>query len=190
MNQTSQPNLEAGPEMNPPTLISDPGIQKFIPGQSDARVLRNTLGRFATGVTIVSVDSPNGPVGMTVNSFSSVSLDPPLIQWAVAKKAGRYELFVEAEEFSVSVLRVEHTQIAYDFSAEAQAFDHDQWAINSGQPPLLKTALASFRCSRESLHDGGDHTIIIGRVIDGAFSDGAPLLFFKGEFGHFSVLRN
>lgn len=170
--------------------VTDSYTEPFIPDGTNTRLLRNALGCFGTGVTIVTINTESGPIGMTVNSFASVSLDPALIQWAVAKNAGRYEPFVSAAQFSINVLQVEHRQLAYDFSSDAQAFDAEQWVISTDQPPRLKNALASFRCGGEELHDGGDHTIIVGKVLDCALSEGLPLLFFKGEFGHFSALEN
>ena len=186
----SQPNFDTSSHLTPVQINVDPGVRSYQPDHSDARVLRDALGKFATGVTVVAVNTPDGPIGMTVNSFSSLSIDPPLIQWAVAKKADRYQAFMEATEFTVSILRAEQARIALDFCKDARAFDDEQWLTGPLHPPLLKTALASFHCEQKTPLDGGDHSIIIGRVIEGTYCDGAPLVFFGGEFGCFSVLEN
>ena len=91
----SQPNFDTSSHLTPVQINVDPGVRSYQPDHSDARVLRDALGKFATGVTVVAVNTPDGPIGMTVNSFSSLSIDPPLVQWAVAKKAGRYQAFIE-----------------------------------------------------------------------------------------------
>jgi len=176
--------------MTPAQIIVDPSVQSYFPGHSDTRVLRDAFGKFATGVTIVSVNSPEGPIGITINSFSSLSIDPPLVQWTVAKKASRYQAFLESAEFTVNILRAEHAQVALDFCKDSRAFDDEQWHLGSDQPPLLNTALASFRCDQKAPYDGGDHSIIIGQVVEGTFSEGAPLIFYGGEFGCFSALTN
>ncbi len=186
----SQPNFDTTSFAAPAQILVDSSVQNYLPGQSDARVLRDAMGKFATGVTIVAVNTADGPIGMTVNSFSSLSIDPPLIQWAVAKKAGRYHAFMQATEFTVNILRAEHAQMALDFCKDASAFNDEQWLADSKRPPLLNTALASFHCEQKSPYDGGDHSIVIGQVIEGAFSEGVPLIFFGGEFGYFSKHKN
>ncbi len=94
------------------------------PGPENTREFREALGRFSTGVTVVTTQTSTGPIGITVNSFSSVSLDPPLIMWCVAKSSGRYPAFEAAERFAVHVLGHEHRDIAAGFAKSATAFEH------------------------------------------------------------------
>ena len=122
---------------------------------------------------------------MTVNSFSSVSLDPPLIAWSLAKRSGRYAPFVGACHFAVNVLGATQSDIASGFARDAAEFDPSCWSRGEFDVPILETALACFECTREVLHEGGDHTIIIGRVEYATLGSGAPLLFYGGVFGEF-----
>lgn len=157
----------------------------FVPAADNTRDLRTALGRFATGVTIITVMTDDGPIGMTANSFTSVSLDPPLIAWSLAKRSGRYGPFAHARHFSVNVLGTAHADIALGFARDATGFDEPRWIGGEFDMPVLKDALASFECSREFLCDGGDHTIIIGRVEYATLGNGEPLLFYGGTFGEF-----
>jgi len=157
----------------------------FVPAADNTRDLRTSLGRFATGVTVLTAMSDDGPIGMTVNSFSSVSLDPPLIAWSLAKRSGRYLPFAGAHYFSVNVLGSTQAEVAMRFARDATAFDEAHWEEGELEMPVLKGALACFECSREFLYEGGDHTIIIGRVEYATVGSGEPLLFYGGAFGDF-----
>jgi len=160
-------------------------IHGFVPNAQNAREYRHALGRFGTGVTIVSIDTPNGPIGMTVNSFASVSLDPPLILWSVAKRSGCCSLFESSKHFVVNVLHKNQAELALDFSRTVDKFAPRRWSKNEHDDPILNDALARFECSMRAQYDEGDHTIIIGRVERAIQNDGEPLLFFKGQFGSF-----
>jgi len=157
----------------------------FIPDAQNSREYRYALGRFGTGVTIVSIDTPDGPIGMTVNSFASVSLDPPLILWSVSKSSGCCSLFESSQRFAVNVLHAEQTDLAKQFARTANDFSPEQWLLNEASVPVLNEALACFECANSAVHDGGDHTIIIGQVERATINEGEPLLFFKGQFGSF-----
>lgn len=163
--------------------------EEFSPDASNTRALRDALGCFATGVTIVTAHSSGGPVGMTVNSFASVSLDPPLILWSVARSAGCCEAFETSAWFSVNVLRECHAWLALQFAHDATSFDKSLWATAANGLPVLRESLVRFDCTRECLHPGGDHTIIIGRVQQVSMRQGAPLLFCKGAFGSVPFVR-
>lgn len=152
-----------------------------------ARQYRDALGRFATGVTLVTTNSADGRVGMTVNSFASVSLEPALVLWSVNKKSGRYETFRDAQHFAIHVLAQCQTQEAMDFSRDAYAFDSDEWFTGENNVPLAKRALARFECVKEAVYDGGDHSIIVGRVVRFSQRQGSPLVFTAGEFGTFAA---
>ena len=171
--------------MTDPKSLSTDSRMTFVPAADNTRDLRTSLGRFATGVTLITAMAEDGPIGMTVNSFSSISLDPPLIAWSLAKLSGRYTPFANARYFSVNVLCNTQANIALEFARDATGFDDTLWDDGELEMPILKDALACFECSREFLYEGGDHTIIIGRVEYATVGKGEPLLFYGGAFGKF-----
>ncbi len=162
-------------------------MNRFVPGPDTAHSFRTALGRFATGVTVVTCQSEIGPVGMTVNSFASVSLDPPLVLWSPAKTSSRYRAFVEAERFVVHVLGAEQEDTCRQFANDADNFEGLELSTCEGGAPLILGCLAHFECSRYAVHDGGDHSIVVGRVEAASAKDGKPLVFAGGAFGGFSA---
>lgn len=157
----------------------------FIPSPDNSRAYRDVLGCFATGVTVVTVASPDGPVGMTVNSFSSISLDPALVLWSPAKTSQRFPLFNEAKHFAIHVLKENQKQVALDFARDSNAFDRLSWTENKAGVPLFDDCLARFECTRHAAHDGGDHMILVGKVERASLFEGHPLVFATGDFGGF-----
>ena len=155
----------------------------IVPDKGEARVFRDALGKFATGVTIVTVQTEIGPVGMTVNSFASVSLDPALILWSLEKKSGRYSAFADSEHFAVHVLDETQADLALEFARNANAFNNCAWHVSDNGVPLVDGVLARFECKCTALHDGGDHSIIVGEVLQFGFRHGEPLIFASGKFG-------
>lgn len=158
----------------------------FAPDPENPRALRNALGHFSTGVTVVTVMAPDGPSGMTVNSFASVSLDPPLVLWSPAKSSARHDLFTAATHFTVHVLGADQGDLSARFTRGGAGFAGIDWHLNDVGAPVIPGTLARFECLRHSLHDGGDHTIVIGRVLQVAHREGEPLLFSQGRFGRFA----
>lgn len=151
----------------------------------DPRQLRRCLGRFATGVAVVtSRHGDVGPVGLTVNSFTSVSLDPPLILFCIDCQAATHDLFVTAAHFAVNILGADQQPISDRFAARGS----DKWrgvahGFHRLGVPLLSDSLAHLVCAREHVYAGGDHSIVIGRVLDLHQSDhGQPLLYFQGAY--------
>ncbi len=161
-----------------------PLMQTFVPAD-DARGFRDALGAFATGVTIVTAAGPDGPAGITANSFASVSLDPPLVLWSPGKASSRYPIFSGAERFAIHVLAEEQWQVAQGFTRALDAFAGLDWARDADGVPLIADCLARFDCAREAVHDAGDHAIVVGRVLGAARRPGAALLFQGGRFGRF-----
>ncbi len=159
--------------------------QSFDPTQDDGRLFRNALGQFATGVTVVTCDAGDGPLGITANSFSSLSLDPPLILWSPAKLSSRYPFFAAASHFAVHVLGHDQAELCSAFARSGDAFDMAQWSPNDAGVPLIDGCLARFECDTHAEHDGGDHTIMVGRVTRVTMSEGTPLMFHSGKFGSF-----
>ncbi|NTJ41752.1 flavin reductase family protein [Agrobacterium larrymoorei] len=159
----------------------------FVPDATTARSFRNALGTFPTGVTVVTVDTPDGPTGMTVNSFSSVSLDPPLILWSPAKTSSRHDLFANAKHFVIHVLDAEQDSLCSRFTRGGLGFAELNWQSNPEGAPIIPGTLSRFECVQSSIYDAGDHSIIVGRVLRAAHREGEPLCFARGAFGRFTV---
>lgn len=152
---------------------------------SDARTLRDALGCFATGVTVVTtLDEAGQPVGLTANSFTSVSLEPPLLLVCIAKTAGSLEAMEAAENFAVNVLHIGQQPTSNLFAKSGEdRFASTPWSRGHNGAPLLSGALVNFECRRHALHDGGDHVILVGEVIRARFEPRRdPLLYFRGKY--------
>jgi flavin reductase (DIM6/NTAB) family NADH-FMN oxidoreductase RutF/pimeloyl-ACP methyl ester carboxylesterase len=152
---------------------------------SDARTFRDALGCFATGVTIVTAMDADGlPVGLTANSFTSVSLDPPLLLVCIANNAGTRPVLETAERFAVNVLQIGQQPTSNRFAGRGEdRFASTPWQVGEFGTPVLTGSLASFECSRDALHDGGDHIILVGRVMKAMFEPRRdPLLYFRGKY--------
>ena len=152
---------------------------------SDPRTLRDALGSFATGVTVVTTMGPDGrPVGITANSFSSVSLDPPLILVCPAKSSRSWPVFEAAEVFAVNVLHIGQQPTSARFaSATEDRFAATPWESWDTGAPILCGSLASFECRRHAFHDAGDHGIMVGRVVRARFEPPRdPLIYFRGKY--------
>lgn len=158
-----------------------PDVNVFDP-TLDARAFRSALGAYATGVTVVTVPSSDGPIGITANSFASVSLDPPLVLWSPAKSSKRFNYFSGAPHFAIHVLDAHQQTCCNGFTKDRSAFSNLDWAEGAHSVPLIEGCLARFECSLEAEHDAGDHTIIVGRVAKASARDGLPLLFQAGRF--------
>lgn len=157
-------------------------MMQFRPSADNARALRDAFGRFATGVTVVTADGAGGPVGITVNSFSSVSLDPALVLWAPDKGSRRFANFVTAKHYAIHVLSAEQDTLAQAVSRDKHAVANAMEAQNEHGVPLLRDCLARFECERVNLVEAGDHVLVIGRVDAVTMRDGDALTFFAGSF--------
>ncbi|WBU54671.1 flavin reductase family protein [Paracoccus sp. SCSIO 75233] len=155
----------------------------FTPDHEHARAFRDALGSFATGVTIVTITGPDGAAGMTVNSFTSVSLVPPLILWSPGKFSNRHDLFARAAHFSVHVLREEQRPIADHFARTGVDFTGIAHQPTPEGVPAIPDVLTRFDCAREAAHDAGDHTLVVGRVLRVEAGQGRPLVFAQGQWG-------
>jgi 3-hydroxy-9,10-secoandrosta-1,3,5(10)-triene-9,17-dione monooxygenase reductase component len=157
----------------------------------DPRDFRSALGCFPTGVCLVTARGPDGSaVGMTINSFSSVSLDPPMILWSLARSAASAPVFRDAEYFAINVLAAGDEKLSSDFarSGEDKFSAHSQ-RFGSGLAgmPVLLDAVASFECHRRQRYYGGDHIILIGVVERYLHTSAAPLLFSRGRYASLST---
>jgi flavin reductase (DIM6/NTAB) family NADH-FMN oxidoreductase RutF len=151
----------------------------------DHRALRDAFGRFATGVTVITTVGPEGPVGFTANSFSSLSLDPPLVLWSPAKSSRRFGVFAGASVYAIHVLADDQTGLIHRFTRTGEGFDGLDLAMTDEGLPVLP-ALARFDCAAHAVHDGGDHAILVGRVLRVTLREGAPLVFSQGRYGGFA----
>ena len=152
----------------------------------DVRLLRQALGRFVTGVTVVATRDHGGRmVGLTVNSFTPLSVDPPLVLWSLNKSSRSLQAFKQAEHFVVNVLAGSQLKVARQMCAPVEdRFAGVIWeAAGSSGLPMISGCAAWFECRTRSKHEGGDHEIFIGEVAD-MFVDGqeAPLLYFAGNY--------
>jgi flavin reductase (DIM6/NTAB) family NADH-FMN oxidoreductase RutF len=150
-----------------------------------SREFRDALGRFATGVAIVTTVADDGTAhGMTVNSFSSVSLDPPLILWSLANDAYGRAIYEGSDRFCVNILTASQQSLAMQFATtNGEKYAGVDWQPTGGGAPQLAGCLACFDCEREAILPGGDHQIIVGRVHDFQSTEGDPLIFYRGGFG-------
>lgn len=161
----------------------------FTPGPDTARALRDAYGCFSTGVTVVTVGSSDGPIGFTANSFSSVSLDPPLVLWCPARASSRHAPFIDAARFAIHILAEDQSDLARRFARSGDSFAGIDWSQDEDGVPILAGCLARFDCERHAVHEAGDHSIIVGRVLQAMHRQGgAGLVFKRGAFGSFAAL--
>lgn len=148
------------------------------------RELRKAMGRFATGVTVITAQPEGGArVGLTANSFASVSLDPPLVSWSLSLNAPSLDAFRRAGHFAVHVLREDQQALAMQFARPADdKFQDLEPRAGCVGAPVLPGCLALFECEIAFTYYGGDHVIFLGRVVNIETDDGAPLLFVNGRF--------
>lgn len=152
----------------------------------DARDFRNAMGCFATGVTVVTSHSRDGePLGVTVNSFSSVSLDPPLILFCLANVGGHCQEFRASGRFAVNILTPEQRSLSERFSTPREnRFENIDYELGENGSPIFPDSLAIFECASHAVHEGGDHTIFVCRVSAVRMNDTKrALLFHKGRYG-------
>ncbi|MBW4710672.1 flavin reductase family protein [Roseobacter sp. YSTF-M11] len=161
---------------------------QFSPSADTLQDLRRAFGCYGTGVTVITTNTHRGPLGITANSFSSVSLEPPLVLWSPAVASRRHDAFTQAESFCVHVLGAHQLTLARHFATEGEDFDTLSWAPGPLGVPRLHGCLAEFHCRTHAVHPAGDHSVIIGEVHHvSQVSESTPgLLFERGVFGTFT----
>ena len=160
----------------------------------DPQLFRRVLGQFPTGVTVVAADADGRPVGLAIGSFFSISLDPPLVGFCVATTSGTWPLIEAAGAFGVSVLAEDQRDTSNTFAGRAE----DKFADVHWDPspvtgsPVIRGALAHLDCRLEAVHPGGDHVIVVGRVLelDVVRDDIGALVFFRGGYGKHAPLED
>jgi len=146
--------------------------------------LRHALGRFVTGVTIVTCRDEHGrPTGLTANSFNALSLEPPLVLWSLRQASSTIEAFTRASHFAVNVLAADQVDLSRHFARPASAkFEAGEWTDGQGGAPLLAGCVAVFECRRRSHHAAGDHVLFIGEVERIGGSAATPLVYHAGHY--------
>ncbi len=150
----------------------------------DSREFRRSLGKFATGITVITTRSPDGrPIGFTANSFSSVSLDPPLVLWNLARTSPNLAHFERCSHYAVNVLAADQMALSQRFAnSSADRFADLRFYEGAGGAPLIPGCCAWFECVNEARHPGGDHVIFVGRVERFARAERPPLLYHGGHY--------
>lgn len=151
---------------------------------TEAQALRQAFGGFATGVAIVTcLDAEQQPVGLTINSFSSVSLEPALVLWSLVNHSPSRKLFEQAEHFAINILGAEQQHIGVQFAKPiVDKFQHGLWEVAYGKAPVLADCVVQFICRRNQQIEAGDHQIFLGEIEHCRHSNQRPLLFCKGQF--------
>jgi len=156
----------------------------------DHKKFRIALGTFATGVTIVTTTARSGePIGLTANSFSSVSLDPPLLLFCLDRESYSFGHFEKSKHFAVNVLHDGQEEISDHFARPSEdKWRHVDYNMSSVGCPSFGDALAVFECATHAIHDGGDHIIIVGEVVDFTHNPlGNPLLYYRGRYARIGM---
>lgn len=150
------------------------------------RAFRDVLGHFASGVTVVTAATGVGPVGFTCQSFTSLSLDPPLVALAPGKSSTSWPRIAAAGAFCVNILQADQVDVGRTFAVssaeQADKFAGVPWSPAPSGAPVLDGVLAWVDCTLLAVHDAGDHELVLGRVTDLGVGDGEPLLFYRGRF--------
>jgi 4-hydroxyphenylacetate 3-hydroxylase, reductase component len=150
----------------------------------DTKSLRNALGAFATGVAVVTTSDPEGrPIGMTINSFASVSLDPPLVLWSVDRNSDLFDQFLQATHYAIHVLREDMEKSSNHFtSASDKQFNNIALDKGIADLPLLMDYTSRFQCKVVHRYEAGDHVILIGHVLEMQHVPAKPLIFHAGGY--------
>ena len=149
----------------------------------DVQAYRRALGAFATGVCVVTADSKLGPLGITINSFTSVSLTPRLVLWCLDERSERWHAFSDAERFSIHVLDAQSEALARRFAKGIGLMDEHEFQRVGDAPPRLGASAARFDCKTHARVQMGDHMMIVGEVTGFESSDAATLTYFRGRYG-------
>ncbi|MCP8894715.1 flavin reductase [Shinella daejeonensis] len=150
---------------------------------ADARLFRRCLGQYGTGIAIITGESDGRRAAVTVNSFSSVSLDPPLILWSIARTSRSFPIFTGGGRFAVNILSSQQMDVSRHFSSKIEdKFADSAWSPGAYGTPLIDGCLAHLECETHSLVEGGDHVIVIGLVKRASRFEGTPLLFSQGQY--------
>lgn len=146
---------------------------------------KTAMGNYPTGVTVITTYNRAGePIGLTVNSFASVSLEPTLILWSIDSRVSSYDEFMTVDRFAVNILAADQGDVCKTFASRIEdRFGQVQWEKSALELPILQDTLATLECKIHTRVDAGDHTTIIGEILDITNRDKKPLLYHKRHFG-------
>ncbi|AJS59813.1 flavin reductase family protein [Paenibacillus sp. IHBB 10380] len=146
---------------------------------------KEVMGNYPTGVTVITtVDEHGVPLGLTVNSFASVSLDPLLVLWSIDKRVSTYQTFIKTDKFAVHVLSADQGDICSLFaSRDTDRFGNCEWKLSEHNLPIISGASGVMQCKTFKTIEAGDHIILIGEVVDIVSENKEPLLYHKRKFG-------
>ncbi len=167
----------AGPTIAPDTAMT-------VSPDNPQRALRDSLGMFATGITVVTARAPDGTLaGLTVNSFNAVSLDPPLIVWSLASHLSSVSVFADCEYYAINVLAEDQQHLSQRFATrDIDKFAGLECRDGFGGAPLLDGCCAWFECRNTTRHDGGDHLLFVSEVVRHTHEAKPPLVYFSGRY--------
>jgi len=150
----------------------------------DPKEIRNVMGHFATGVTVITTKDKTGkPFGLTVNSFTSLSLNPPLLVVCIDKTVDCYSCFEESKLFGVNMLSEQQEELSRRFATKGiEKFEGIEWHMGENGVPLLDGTIGTIECNVAQSCEGGDHTIFLGEIVSATASGDRPLIFFKGKY--------
>ncbi|MEM9716145.1 MAG: flavin reductase family protein [Pseudomonadota bacterium] len=146
----------------------------------EASAFREALSKFATGVAVITAEGPDGPLGITVNSFASLSLDPPLVLWSIDKSSRRCDAFKNAKHSAIHILEADQGTTAKAFTKPD--FDMNGAPVNAQGVKVVENCLARLDCEMHEVLEGGDHFILVSRVLAATIGEGAPLVFYGSGF--------
>lgn len=154
-------------------------------GNSKVDLFKEMMGSYPTGVTIVTTMDEKNPIGLTVNSFASVSIEPLMVLWCIDKRANSYETFKKTDKFAVNILAGDQKDECFVFasSKEKDRFSKTNWNLSSNNLPILDGTFGVFECKKVNQVDAGDHLILIGEVIDLNKNEKEPMLYFRRDVG-------
>ena len=150
----------------------------------DTRQFRDVMGTFTTGVTIITTLEKKIPYGITANSFTSVSLSPPLVMFCLGKSSTNFDAFMNSDCFAVNILTAKQDALSAHFATfEGDRFDGLNYSTWETGAPILENVVSAIDCRREATHDAGDHVIMVGLVVRAEVQNqSSPLLYFKGGY--------
>lgn len=164
------------------TVMQTAALEEGNPAD-DARAFRRCLAQYATGVTIITTEHDGVMAGVTANSFSSLSLEPPLILWSIARSSRSFGIFSKATHFAVNILRAEQVDVSQRFSSSStDKFAEVSWRYGQFRSPIIDDAAAVLQCTTDHIYEGGDHIILVGRVHRYARYEGEVLLYAQGRY--------
>ena len=151
------------------------------PATLDASSLRRAMGRIPTSVAVVTGHGPGGPVGMTVGSLATVSLDPPLVTFFAMKESRSFAALRGLERICINVLDEDHSEVCFAFaSSSGPKFAVGDWDMDTAEAPVLKTAALAMECGIDSVYEAGDHYGLMARLTDLRTTDTRPMVFYRG----------